>query len=66
MTVDENDPPYHLVQDDIFGGKHHGPFSTYLDAILAQHIASPQWSQNCTFPMGKKAFDEHLDKVSSS
>jgi hypothetical protein len=36
-------PPYHLVNS--VTSKHHGPFSTYLDAVLARYIGTVGWPQ---------------------
>lgn len=56
----DDDPPYHIVQDERFGGRHIGPFTTHRDAVLAHMIADYYWNLHATI-MDKKQFDAHLD-----
>jgi hypothetical protein len=58
--MDDEEPPYHLVQDPRFGGKHIGPFTTHLDAALALRVADYYWNLHATI-MDKKQFDAHLN-----
>jgi hypothetical protein len=37
----DSNPPYHLINSQT--GKHLGPFSTYMDALLARTIGEGGW-----------------------
>lgn len=56
QTTEDVHPPFHLVS--AVSGKHIGPFSTYTDALLARHIANPEFE--AALVMDKDAFDIHL------
>lgn len=53
--TDPHKPPYHLINQAT--GKHLGPFSTYVDALLASQIAAPgsRW-----LAMDKDEFEAHM------
>lgn len=51
-------PPFHLVNRRT--GKHLGPFSTRIDALLATQLAS--WGDSWT-AMDKTEFDAHLEET---
>jgi hypothetical protein len=51
-----NPGPWHIVNR--LTGKHHGPFSSELDCVMARAIATPDWSTG--IDMDREAFDRHL------
>ena len=53
---DDGIPPFHLVSS--MSGKHVGPFSAYTDALLARHIAGPEFAR--AEVMDNTAFEKHL------
>jgi len=61
FIVPPHDPPYHLVSG--VSGKHIGPFSTQTDALLARHIADPEFQ--AAEVMSKIEFDHHLSYMGS-
>jgi hypothetical protein len=52
----DSDGPWHIVSRTT--GKHIGPFSTETDCLLAQRIATPDWSTGIV--MNRREFDYHL------
>jgi len=56
MTSTEATPPFHLVSG--VTGKDQGPFTTYTDAMLARHIAGPEFQ--AAVILDQVAFDEYL------
>jgi hypothetical protein len=52
----KNRGPWHIVSR--VTGKHHGPFNTELDCVMARAIATPDWSTG--IDMDSEAFDRHL------
>ncbi len=62
----DHDPPYWLVQTPQCGGKHIGPFSSYLDVALASQVAAPGWRWGTLFDnamiMNQTEFKAHLEQ----
>ena len=58
MSHDDGPSPYHLVNRSI--GRHHGPFSTYTDALLARYIARDGW--RTAEILDNAQFAAHLDR----